>query len=71
VSPNDHVIGRIIAAMDGEEGTVDPRSELDSHANMAVLGKHSFVFERIGRTCNMKPFHSKLGIAQNVPIIRT
>ena len=69
MSPNDHVIGRVIAAMDGEEGTVDPRSELDSHANMVVLGKHSFVFERTGRTCNVKPFHSKLGIAQDVPIV--
>ena len=44
-----------------------PRSELDSHANMVVLGKHAFIFESSGRTCNVRPFSEELGIAENVP----
>ena len=46
-----------------------PRSELDSHANMVVLGKHAFIFESSGRTCNVRPFSDELGIAENVPIV--
>ncbi len=46
-----------------------PRSELDSHANMIVLGKDSFIFESTGQTCTVKPFSSELGQANNVPIV--
>jgi len=45
------------------------RSELDSHANMIVLGKECFVFESTGKTCNVEPFDKTLGIAQNIPIV--
>ena len=44
-------------------------TELDSHANMVVLGCNSYVFESTGRTCNVKPFDSSLGTAPNVPIV--
>ena len=50
-------------------GTYDPRSELYSHAKMVVLGKHSFVFEKTGRSCNVQPFYTYLGIAADVPIV--
>jgi len=46
-----------------------PRTELDSHANMVVVGKNAFVFEMTGRTCNVKPFSDELGIAESVPIV--
>ena len=36
---------------------------------MVVLGKHSFIFESSGRTCNVQPFARELGIASNVPIV--
>ena len=83
--PNQHVINAIITAnnrltaticatdadiiMDNGNSTALPRSELDSHANMIVLGKHCFPFESTGKTCSVKPFSSELGIAENVPII--
>ena len=41
----------------------------DSHANMVVLGEHSFDYEKIGRTFNIRPFYTELGIAADVPII--
>ena len=45
------------------------KPELDSHANMIVLGKESFVFESTGKTCNVEPFYPALGTAQDVPIV--
>lgn len=47
----------------------DPRTELDSHANMVVLGSNCFVFEWSGRTCTVKPFTDSLGTVQHVPIV--
>ena len=68
--PNAH-ISEVIStpASDMDESTADPRTELDSHANMIVLGKNSFVFESTGKTCNVQPFSSDLGMATNVPIV--
>ena len=45
------------------------KSELDSHANMVVLGKECFIFESTGKTCNVLPFNTELGIASDVPIV--
>ena len=50
-------------------GTADPRTELDSHANMVVLGRHAFIFEGTGRTCNVRSFADELGVASNIPIV--
>ena len=36
---------------------------------MIVLGKHAFIFESTGKTCNVQPFSTDLGIATNVPIV--
>ena len=34
-----------------------PRTELDSHTNMVLLGKHSFIFDGAPRnTCEVVPF---------------
>ena len=78
LQPNEHLIRAIISSVTASissagasdiQGSADPRTELDSHANMIVLGKHAFVFESTGRTCNVQPFASELGIATNVPIV--
>ena len=45
------------------------RYELDSHANMIVLGKECFIFESTSKTCNVEPFSTDLGIAQDIPVI--
>ena len=76
--PNAHTIQVVIAsikagsiaAATGIDETIDsPRTELDYHANMAVLGKNAFVFETTGWSCNVQPFTSELGIATNVPTV--
>jgi hypothetical protein len=49
---------------------IDPRTELDSHANMVVLGSNCFVFDNIhGNTCEVEPFDKTLGTAKQVPIV--
>jgi hypothetical protein len=47
----------------------DPKTSLDTHANMVVLGKHCFVFEWSGRSCSVHPFSDALGTVKNVPIV--
>ncbi len=48
----------------------ESRSELDSHANMVVLGRNCFVFDDIdGKCCDVAPFDPSLGISKSVPIV--
>ena len=68
--PNTYISEVILTtASDMEASCDDPRTELDSHANMVVLGLNSFVFESTGRTCNVQPFSTDLGIVKDVPIV--
>ena len=68
--PNAYISEVILTtASDMEASFDDPRTELDSHANMVVLGLNSFVFESTGRTCNVQPFSTDLDVAKNVSII--
>ena len=47
------------------------RVELDSHANMVIMGKNSFIFESSRKTYDVKPFMTGLGTAKNVSIVDT
>ena len=77
--PNNHTVKFIHAAINAVhaiisttsaiQSSADPRTELDSHANMVVLGKHSYIFESTGRTSDVKPFTDELGIATDIPIV--
>ncbi len=75
--PNNHTILAMIAGIKAtkanisstNESSADPRTELDSHANMCVLGKHSYIFNSNGKTCNVSPFMDELGVATDVPIV--
>lgn len=40
----------------------EPRTELDSHANMAVVGRNAFIIEDSGMTCPVSGFDSEHGI---------
>ena len=35
------------------------RTELDSHANMVVVGKNSTIFDDTGKTCTVNAFYSQ------------
>ena len=44
--------------------------ELDSHANMAVIGNNCVVFDQsYGRTCEVEPFDPALGVAKEIPVV--
>ena len=45
------------------------RLELDSHTNMVVVGRNSFIFAWTGKSCDVRPFMDGLGTASNVPIV--
>ena len=46
------------------------KSELDSHANMMVMGIHSHVFDSVfEKTCDVQPFDPTIGMATKVPIV--
>ena len=76
-NPNKHPTEAIVSVFCAQiaagsgyaKGTANPRSELDSHANMMVVGKNAFIFESTGRTCEAKPFSEDLGIIKNIPIV--
>jgi len=46
----------------------DSRTELDSHANMDVVGSNCIVVHNTGKSAQVSPFTSDLGALQNVPI---
>ena len=52
-----------------EVSTDDPRTELDSHAKMVFLGSNLFVLESTGRTFNIQPFNSDLGMVKGLPMV--
>ena len=45
------------------------RTELDSHANMAVVGKHAAIVTKTGKTVNVKPFSPECNELEQVPIV--
>ena len=72
--PNQHTIQAIISSVRAEVSEVVgyeplPCTELDSHANMVVLGRNSFIFESTGKICNVKPFSEEIGVAEDVPTV--
>ena len=74
--PNQHLQSKIssitaTASVSSTESQFpQSRSELDSHANMVVLGKNCFVFDGIhGKTCTVEPFDPSIGTAKKVPIV--
>ena len=64
-------IAAIIATIKARDAgdNEDPRTELDSHVNMVVIGAHAFIFESTNRTCNVQTFDPSLGTASKIPIV--
>ena len=59
---SNHLYHKIVASMevdmgiDGQETRRESRMELDSHANMPVIGREALVVEQSGRTVEVSPF---------------
>ena len=45
------------------------RTELDSHANMAVIGRHSIVFDDTGLRCTVNAFSKSAGKLERVYLL--
>ena len=77
-APNEYVKFRIAAAI-AQIGNAsvnsyllgNGRTELDSHANMCVLGKHCYLLTELSaaRTVNVGAFSDSAGGLNNVPIV--
>ena len=68
--PNSHLSEVILTPeLDMEASSDDPRTKLDSHTNVVVIGSIFSVFESTGRTLNVQPFSSDLGIEKDVSIV--
>ena len=59
----------VVASVGGTTDLSPSRTELDSHANMAVVGRHSFVIEDTGRTADVNPFTPDYHALENIPIV--
>ena len=68
---NDYLSARIAALVSNasaNNSSPHAKTELDSHANMAVLGKNCFVFEESGKTCQVSAFSPSIA-ASTLPIV--
>ena len=45
------------------------RTELDSHVNMVVVGKHCIIFDNTGKTCTVNAFSESASKLDNVSIV--
>ena len=72
-TPNEYLASKISSLVGGsqvDDEDTTSRTELDSHANMVVLGRNCFVFDGIhGKTCDVEPFDPALGTAKKIPVV--
>ena len=81
VRPNEHVMRHIICAINTNaikadddddmsiSSQVETRTELDSHANMAVVGKHTCVLRDTGQRVNVNPFSPDFSALQDAKVV--
>ena len=73
--PNLHLKSKIsavwaTAAGMGNSDRYETTTQLDSHANMAVVGCHASVFGQVpGRCADVRPFSSDCSKLESVPIV--
>ena len=48
---------------------IPSQTELDSHVNMVVVGKHYMIFDDTGKTCTVNSFSKSAGKIDNVSIV--
>ena len=81
VVPNRYLTSLVAASMmayqvsdamttnDDDDDDDQPRSELDSHANMVVVGKNALIVNDTGQKATVSPFTPDLKALQHVPIV--
>ena len=69
--PNVHLSTIIMASLeeDGPTTEWESRTELDSHANMPVVGKYCHVIQNTGKSVDMNPFTPAYDPLRGVPLV--
>ena len=53
----------------GDNDDHQTSKQLDSHANMVVVGSHASVFGHSGKSADVRPFSSDCSKLESVPIV--
>jgi hypothetical protein len=70
ISPNQHINDIIqISTVESDSKQQESRTELDSHANMTVIGRHARILHDSGKTAEVSPFTPAYEALQSVPIV--
>ena len=74
--PNAHVVAfigqakaEVTQVTTNEHDASDARTELDSSANMVVVGHHAYILNTSGRTAQVSPFTPEYEALKEVPIV--
>ena len=69
--PNVHLSTIIMASLEEDGPTTEwgSRTELDSHANMPVVGKYCHVIQKTGKTVDVNPFTPAYDPLRGVPLV--
>ena len=65
----DRFSSHLISAMSYDAGRDETSTELDSHADSPVVGKHVYILQSTGRKVSSKGFTDQLGAPILVPVV--
>ena len=69
---SQHVCSVIVSSLHEKcKSNSNGGSQLDSHANMCVMGKHCHIISDSGLTADVSPFSDEVGSMLKVPIVDT
>ena len=68
---NEHLTERMMTSVSssGDNVCLESSTELDSHANMVVIGKQAFIFNHSDQYANVRAFTDKFKGIPKVPIV--
>ena len=70
---SSYLMSKIYELTNSNEDDMDPnqpRTQLDSHANMMVCNDHCHIFDSVyKRSTDVEPFDPSLGLSTKVPIV--
>ena len=71
MEPNENLIERMMTSISssGDNFCLESSTELDSHANMVVIGKQAFIFSHSGQYANVRAFTDEVKGIPKVPIV--
>ena len=69
VRPNEAVVAAIVMSFSTAKSRVAILTELDSHANMVVLGRFVTIIRRTGRSVDVQAFAEDVPTMKSVPIV--